>query len=119
MLGGYLCLLSRISLFLPKAFSDAAHHPPHAHADSDVVAGCCLLAAKQQDVETQLQPILEFLTSLGLDAQHAARMSCVYPELLLSSVKEQLQPLVDYLQGLGCSAAQAARLLQVGTSNTP
>lgn len=66
-----------------------------------------------QDIETQLQPILDFLTSLGLDAQHAARMACVYPELLLSSVQEQLQPLVGYLQGLGCSAAQAARLLQV------
>ena len=64
-------------------------------------------------METQLQPILDYLTSLGLDAQHAARMACIYPELLLSSVQEQLQPLVDYLQGLGCSAAQAARLLQV------
>lgn len=67
-----------------------------------------------QDVEKQLQPIVDYLTSLGLDAQHAARMACVYPELLLSSVQEQLQPLVGYLQGLGCSSAQAARLLQVG-----
>jgi len=67
----------------------------------------------QQDVDTQLQPILDYLTSLGLDAQHAARMACVYPELLLSSVPDQLQPLVGYLQALGCSSAQAARLLQV------
>jgi hypothetical protein len=66
-----------------------------------------------QDIGTQLQPIVDFLTSLGLDTQHAARMACVYPELLLSSVQEQLQPLVGYLQGLGCSSAQAARLLQV------
>lgn len=71
---------------------------------------CCFLL---QDIETQLQPLLDYLTSLGLDVQHAARMACVYPELLLSSVQEQLQPLVGYLQGLGCSAAQAARLLQV------
>lgn len=67
----------------------------------------------QQDLDTQLQPILDYLTSLGLDAQHAARMACVYPELLLSSVPDQLQPLVGYLQALGCSSAQAARLLQV------
>lgn len=66
-----------------------------------------------QDIDTKLQPILDYLTSLGLDAQHAARMACVYPELLLSSVQEGLQPLVNYLQGLGCSPAQAARLLQV------
>jgi hypothetical protein len=64
-------------------------------------------------VESQLQPILDYLNSLGLDAQHAARMACVYPELLLSSVQEQLQPLVHYLQGLGCGDAQVARLLQV------
>jgi hypothetical protein len=66
-----------------------------------------------QDTDTQLQPIVNYLTSLSLESQHVARMACVYPELLLSSVQEQLQPLVGYLQGLGCSAAQAARLLQV------
>lgn len=71
------------------------------------------LSFRVQDIDTQLQPLLDYLTSLGLDATHAARMACVYPELLLSSVQEQLQPLVGYLQGLGCSAAQAARLLQV------
>jgi hypothetical protein len=72
-----------------------------------------LLLLQPQDIDTQLQPLLEYLTCLGLDAQHAARMACVYPELLLSSVQEQLQPLVEYLQGLGCSPAQATRLLQV------
>jgi mTERF domain-containing protein len=64
-------------------------------------------------VEAQLQPLLDFLLQLGLEAQHAARMSCVYPELLLASVAGGLQPLVDYLTGLGCSSAQVARLLLV------
>lgn len=73
---------------------------------------CAAPGVLLQDVDTQLQPILDYLTSLGLDAQHAARMACVYPELLLSSVPDQLQPLVGYLQALGCSSAQAARLLQ-------
>eukprot|EP00878_Enallax_costatus_P009611 GHUV01010042.1.p1 GENE.GHUV01010042.1~~GHUV01010042.1.p1 ORF type:complete len:364 (+),score=52.44 GHUV01010042.1:571-1662(+) len=73
---------------------------------------CSCPGVLTQDPETKLQPIVSFLTALGLEHQAIALMACVYPELLLCSVQDQLQPLVSYLQNIGCSNLQVARLLQ-------
>lgn len=65
-----------------------------------------------RDVQQQLQPVVSYLISLGLESLDITRLICVYPELLLTDVEDNLAPFVDYLRCQGCSTIQAAALLQ-------
>lgn len=73
---------------------------------------CAQPAILQQDVAGQLQPVVTFLMSLGLELPAIACVLCNWPEMLLMSVADNCVPFIDYLKAQGCSTLQAAKVLQ-------
>ncbi|KAG1659327.1 hypothetical protein FOA52_010375 [Chlamydomonas sp. UWO 241] len=64
-----------------------------------------------RDLESELRPVVSFLTALGLEVADIRNMIGLWPELLLCSAREQLEPFAAYLRGLGCCTAQLVQVL--------